>query len=148
MATSSTVTAVKAALVDLLTASISDNEVQVVYGRPQDSLVKSQFVHVADVNYTANIANIKAGRKAYDEDYTVDVVVAVGVPRGVSQDVEARAFELLEHLRDLLADDPSLGDVDGLTWAGLESVDAVTEHQGNVVVTVIVATVRCRARVD
>lgn len=148
MATSSTVTAVKSALVDLLTTAISDTTVQVVYGRPQDSLVKAEFVHVADVSYSANIANIKAGRKAYDENYTVDVVIAVGKPRGTSEDAETRAFALFEYLRDLLADDPSLDEVDGLIWAGLESVDAVTEHQGNVVVTVIVATVRCHARVD
>jgi hypothetical protein len=147
-ATSSTVPAVKSALVSLLTSAISDSTVQVVYGRPQDSLVKAQFVHVADVDYSAEIANIKAGRKQYDENYTVDVVFAVGKPRATSVDTEARAFALFEYLRDLLADDPSLGGVDGVVWAVLESVDAATEHQGNVVVSVIVATVRVRARVE
>ena len=148
MATTSTVPAVKAALVDLLATAVNDTEVQVVYGRPQDSLVKAEFVHVADVSYSAEIANIKAGRKQYDENYTVDVVVAVGKPRGTSEDAEARAFALFEHLRDLLADDPSLGGVDGVVWAVLESVDAATEHQGSVVASVIVATVRVRARVE
>lgn len=148
MATSSTVPAVKAALVSLLTTAISDSTVQVVWGRPQDSLIKSEFIHIADVGYSAEIANIKAGRKQYDEDYTVDVVIAVGKPRATSEDAETRAFALLEYLRDLLADDPSLGGVDGLAWAVLESVDAATNHEGTVVVSVIVATVRCRGRVE
>lgn len=148
MATSSSVPAVKQALVTLLTSAINDTNVQVAYGRPQDSMVRRESVFVADVSYSAEVANIKAGRKSYDEDFTVDVVVAVGQPRGTTQDSETRVFALFEYLRDLLADDPSLGGVDGLVWAVLESVDAATAHTGESAVSVIEATVRCRARVD
>lgn len=148
MATSSTVPAVKAALVDLLAASIDDSDVQVHYGRPQDSLVRREAVFVADVSYTATVANIKAGRKHYDEDYTVDVLFAVGKPRSTNEDSETRAFALFEHLRDVLADDPSLGGVDGLIWAVLDSVDAATTQSGEAAVSVIEATVRCRGRVE
>lgn len=148
MATSSTVPAVKQALVALLAAAINDSNVQVAYGRPQDSMVRRESVFVADVSYSATVANIKAGRKHYDEDYTVDVVVAVGHPRGTTHDAEARAFALFEYLRDVLADDPSLGAVDGLVWAVLESARAGTVPTGESAVSVIEAAVRCRGRVE
>ena len=149
-ATSTTVTAVKQALVDELTARINDSEVQVVYGRPQDAMVRRQFVHVADVSYSAQIANVRAGRKQYDEDYTVDVVFAVGAASGESADVEATAFGLFEHLRDALADEDGaqgLG-VDGVWALTLTDVESSVQHYGEAPVAVIVATVRCRGRVE
>lgn len=152
MATSSTVAAVKTALVAQLTALIGDTDVQVAYGRPQDSLVSREAVHVADVAYSAELANMRAGRKHYDEDYTVDVVIAVARPRGEASDAESRAFALFEYLRDLLADaDGSSGlGVDGVWQTTLESVDAQVTHPPGAdgPVAVIVATVRCRGRVE
>lgn len=149
-ATSTTVTAVKQALVDELTSRINDTDVQVMYGRPQDAIVRSQLVHVADVSYQAAIANIRAGRKQYDEDYTIDVVFAVGAASGESVDVEATAFGLFEHLRDALADEAGvqgLG-VDGVWSLTLANVTSQVDHHLNAPVAVIVATVRCRGRVE
>lgn len=150
MATSSTVAAFKTALVTELTSAIGDATVQVAYGRPQDAIVRRESVHVADVSYSANIANIKAGRKQYDEDYTVDVVIGVARSIGESTDAEARAFVLFEYLRDVLAEATGaqgLG-VDGVWAATLEAVDAQVAHVGEGPVAVIVATVRVRGRVE
>ena len=148
MATSSTVVPVKTALVSLLTSAINDSTVQVLYGRPNDSLVQRESVFVADVTYSAEVANVKAGRKQYDEDYSVDVVFTVARGRGVGADTEARVFALFEFLRDLLADDVSLGGVDGLAWATLASVTAQTAQESEGPVSVLVATVKCRARIE
>lgn len=148
MATSSTVVPLKTALTAALVASIADPNVQVAYGRPQDHLKHRDAVFVGDVSYTANVANIKAGRKHYDESYSIDVVFACSKPRGTSGDAEGRAFELFEHLRDLLADDPTVGEVPGLIWAVLESVEAAVDHNQEGPVAVVVATVRCRGRVE
>ena len=150
MATSSTVAPFKAQLVASLTAAVNDANVQVSYGRPQDSLVRRELIHVADVAYTSKVAHIKAGRAAYDEDYTVDVVFAVGRSFGESSDAETRAFNLFEVLRDLLADETGkqgLG-VDGVWAATLENVDAAVSHEGEGPIAVVVATVRVRARVE
>lgn len=146
--TNSTVPAVKAALVAALTTAINDSTVQVVYGRPQDTLVRREVVYVADVDYTAEVANLKAGRKHYDEDWRVDVVFAVAKPRGAPADSEGRAFALFEFLRDWLADNASGGGVAGVWALTLESVSAVTAHEGEGPVSVVVASVRCRARVE
>lgn len=150
MATSSTVVAVKTALTTQLAAAIGDATVQVVYGRPQDALVRREFVHVADVSYSALLANMKAGRKQYDEDYTVDVVFAVGRSVGEASDAEDRTFALFEYLRDLLAESDGasgLG-VDGVWSVMLESADAEVHHVGEAAVATIVATVRVRGRVE
>lgn len=150
MATSSTVVAFKTALVSALVTAVNDSNVQVVYGRPQDTLVKREFVHVADVSFSSELANIKSGRKHYDEDYTVDVVFAVGKPRGAASDAETRAFALFEFLRDVLAEETGaqgLG-VDGVWSVTLTSVEAATTHRQEGPVSVVVATVRVRARVE
>lgn len=151
MATSSTVVAFKTALVTALTTAINDSNVQVAYGRPQDLLVtKRELVHVADVDYSANVANIKAGRANYDEDYRVDVVFAAGRPRGQSSDSETRVFALFEYLRDLVAEETGKQGfgVDGVWAVTLEAVDATTAHQGEGPVSVLVATLRVRARIE
>ncbi|MDQ3107514.1 MAG: hypothetical protein M3Q68_06870 [Actinomycetota bacterium] len=138
--------AVKAALVALLTTAINDATVQVVWGRPQDSLVSRQCVYIADVSYASEIANIKSGRKQRDERYTVDVVISIYLPRGESQTCEERAYALLDSLENVLADDPTLGGVDGLGWAVLGNVSVATVQLKEGPNCVIVADVDVLAR--
>ncbi len=150
MATSSTVGAFKAQLVSSLATAIGDPAVLVAYGRPQDHLVRREGVFVADVAYTSTVANMRAGRAHYDEDYTVDVVFAAAKPRGEASEAETRVFALFEFLRDVLADESGkqgLG-VDGVWSATVANVDAAVDHQGEGPVAVLVASVRVRARVE
>jgi hypothetical protein len=148
MATTSTVPTVKAALVTLLTAAIAGTDVQVMHGRTQDSLVKKRRVVVvgAASPYSSEIANIVAGRKQRDERYTVDVLFLVAQPRGKAADAETAAWSMFAVLQDVLADDPSLGGVDGLVWAVLGSVDSDVAMEKEGPVAWISAGVDCYGR--
>jgi hypothetical protein len=142
----STVPAVKAALVTLLTTAINDTTVQVTYGRPADSMLQRECVWVGRATGTDRVPTIKAGRKAREERYAVDVVFWVAKPRGTTQEAETRAFELLESAENVLADDPSLGNLDGLVHAtaGTWEADADVANEGPY--ALLVLEVDCVAR--
>lgn len=147
MATTTTVPAVKAALVTLLTAEINDTSVQVMHGRSQDNLVKKrQVVVVGSVSYASEIANIKAGRKQRDERYSVEVIFLVAKPRGAPEDAETAVWGLFNALEDVLADDTSLGAIDGLVWAALGSVEADVAMEKEGPVAWVTANVDCYGR--
>lgn len=147
MATTSTVPAVRAALVSLLTSAINDTDVQVTHGRQQNSLVKRQVVTVGAASpYTSEIANLKAGRKQRDETYSIEVIFWVAKPRGVPYDADTRVWTLFAELEDLLADDPTLGGVDGLAWAVLGDVEGDVAIEAEGPVAWLVASVDCKAR--
>lgn len=147
MATVSTVPAVKDALVTLLTSAINDNTVQVVYGPTPDSLKKRKVVVVGEVSsYQSNIANIVAGRKQRDERYTIDVYLFCAKPRGQAVDADTTVWELFESLENVLADDPSLGAVNGLVWAVLGGVQANVTQEKEGPVAWISAGVDCYGR--
>lgn len=147
MATTSTVPAVRAALVTLLTSAINDSDVQVTHGRQQNSLVKRQVVTVGNAGpYSSEIANLKSGRKQRDETYSIEVIFWVAKPRGVPYDADTRVWTLFAELEDLLADDPTLGAVDGLAWAVLDDVEAGVDIEKEGPVAWVVASVDCKAR--
>lgn len=147
MATTSAIPAVKAAVVALLIAEVGDSEVQIVWGRPQDSLVSAECVYVADARPRYEFANMKAGRKQYDERFDFDVLFCVSRAAGEVQEAAERCYALFASLRDILADDPSLGAVDGLVWARLgDAIEATAFGKGGAPVSIIEATVTCHAR--
>lgn len=147
MATTSTVPAVKTALVSLLTSAINDSTVQVMYGKTPDHLAKRQAVVVTGpTSYASEIANLKSGRKQRDETYTITVLFLVGRPRGQSTVADARAWTLFAELEDILADDPQLGAIDGLAWAVLGGVEADVAQEKEGPVAWIAADVDCKAR--
>lgn len=119
MATHSTIPAVRTAFADALTtnSSVGGSGVQVSRGYPGESFIERESVYIDRITGAHAIANIKAGRKQRDETYAMTVVVAVVEDTGTVADVEDRAFELLAEVEDWLADDPSLGDVDGVVHA-------------------------------
>lgn len=115
MATTSTVYAFRAALVEAVAAVLTD--VQVSHGYPGESFLEREAVYVDRVTGRHQIANIKAGRKQRDETYVATVVVSVVNDDGTAADAEERAFELLQVVEDILADDPSMNDTDGVVHA-------------------------------
>ncbi|HVV37587.1 MAG TPA: hypothetical protein VHC63_13340 [Acidimicrobiales bacterium] len=110
--------AVKAALVALLSANGALAGVQISQGYPGESFIEREAIYTDRVTGRHEIANIKAGRKQRDENYALTLVVSVvsDAPEDVA-DVETRAFVLLQEIEDTLADDPSLGNVDGVVHA-------------------------------
>jgi hypothetical protein len=147
MATTSTVPAVKAALVTLLTSAINDSDVYVSQGRPQDDLAQRKVVVVGSVSYSSEIANVKSSRKQRDERYSIEVVFLVyDAAGGTAAEAETAVWTLVAELEDLLADDTTLGGVNGLAWAVLGKVegDVAVERKGPV--AWITADVECMAR--
>lgn len=139
MATHSTIPAVRTAFADAMTANgaVGGAGVQVSRGYPGESFIERESVYVDRITGAHAIANIKAGRKQRDETYKLVVVVSVAEDIGTVADVEDRAFELLAEVEDWLADDPSLGDVDGVVFATAGEFELFSDMTANGVACVI-----------
>lgn len=107
MALHSTVPTAKAALVTLIGTALTG--VQVTYGRPADSQLERECVWVGDATGQQRVPTMKAGRKARHETYSIEVVCWVADTRGLISTAEARCFELVGEIEDVVADDPTLG---------------------------------------
>ena len=138
--------AVKAALVSLLTPALSD--AQVSYGRPADSQLARDCVWIGQALGADTIPVLGSGRKVRQQEYSVQVVVWVAKPRGTVQEAEERAYELLEEVEDALADDPSLGGVDGLIHATAGSWEAQADQALEGPFALITLDVDCLARLS
>lgn len=160
MATSSTLPAVKAQLVSLLTTALatsgaSGGAVHVDYSWSPNVEDEAVFLGRRDEDgpvwssvLTHDIATIKAGRKWRDENYTVELTVWTHRPDvspTAANEVEERAFELVEKVEDVLANDPTLG-LDVIQWAKVASIDAAGRAlDGGWFVTCVI-TVEVQAR--
>jgi hypothetical protein len=137
MSNHSTIPAVKAALRQRVADRLPG--VQVSYGQPMDTTRQREVVWVGSVSGTQTVPVITGGRKRREEDYTITVTVAVVRPRGTPEDAEARLFDL--------ADDPSLGGVDGLVHAYADGpVDADVEFGSEGPVAWLTFSVHCLTR--
>lgn len=124
MPTTSTVPDVKTKLVELIKANV---DVEVFYAwpgpsTPSECVFIGRYPDLEDdvVSVTSEIATIKAGRKQRTETYAVPVTIWSFRPdltAEKAEEAEARAFELMEAVEDVLADDPTLG-LD-IQWARL-----------------------------
>lgn len=117
MATGSTVYAVKAAIVTLLQANGALANVQISHGYPGEGNIQREAIYIDRVTGGQRIPVFKAGRKTREETYAVTVVVFVEQDGVTAADAEERAFELLQEVEDMLADDPTLGGVSGVIHA-------------------------------
>lgn len=105
MATS-TVPAVKAQLVALLTAALPT--VDVTYSHPGDA-IQPESVYLGGVRGSHDYPVVRAGRKPRQETYTIDVWIEALRDGTTSQEAEERAWVLFGELEDAIADDPTLG---------------------------------------
>lgn len=144
--TTSTVPAVYDAMLALFGDALPG--VQVVDGRPPDTLLARELVFLGDYDLEAEVPVSKAGRKARDERYTIDVVIFVARPRGTTSQARARAEEIRSTCESALAADVILGDLPGLlhaTWQGGRG-EAGQSNEGPY--CVVTARVRVVARLD
>lgn len=105
---SSTKAATKAALVDALRDRPAMSGVQVSYSWPGKT-VKRESVWCAKATGTSSVPTMKAGRKARDETYVLEVIVEVIVEGKDQQQADERALELAAEIENVAADDPRLG---------------------------------------
>lgn len=148
MATTSTVTTVKAQLVTSMKAS-TDMPDWVTYSWAPWGDADQVFLGVVDGE--SNIATIKAGRKHRQETYTVDVVLrAIGqdkTPQS-AQAVEERAFGYLAALEDILADDVQVDGLTSIQWARLFDFSSTLEPKDKGWGCQITCTVEVTARLQ
>lgn len=154
MATTSTIPAVKTALVSLLDAKL---DVAVFYAwpgpnTPNECVFMGRYPDQPNedrIEASSEVANVTAGRKQRDETYSAPVTIWSFRP-DLSSDgakaAEARAFVLLEALEDVLADDPTLGGIDGLRWARLGDFTASLHPFEKGRVAELIANVDVQAR--
>lgn len=163
MATSSTLPAVKAALVDLLstalaTSSVDGGQVPVFYAWQPDVTDESVFLGrplfsadetiVSDSTIESNVPTIKAGRKQRQEEYEIEGTAwsfrGDLTPSAAAQ-AELRGFELADAVDDVLADDPTLG-LTSIQYAVLARRQAQIRAYGSGWVSVVFFTVAVKSR--
>lgn len=164
MSTSSTLPAVKAALVSLLqdalsTSGVSGGQIPVEYAWPgPDSADEMVFLgrHPDTVgnpltesgSMRSEIPTIKAGRKQRQETYTVDVTCWSFRPdltAGGAEEAETRGFQIFAEVEDVLADDPTLG-LSSIQHAVLTDVGVALIPFQSGWASVLVASVTVNAR--
>ena len=101
--TTSSVPAVKAALVAVLSAALPT--VQVSWSDPGD-VIENTSIAVGSASGTGAISTLRAGRKHRDESYSVEVIFSVLMPGDDPHEAEAEAFRLMAFLEDILANNP------------------------------------------
>ena len=145
MADHSTVPAAKAALVALIGAALAG--VQVTYGRPADAQLERECVWVGDATGTHRVPVMAAGRKRRQEDYSIEVICWVAKTHGLISAAEARCFELLGEVEDVVADDPTLGLASNVGYfqATAGSFDTASDLPGGPA-AVINLSIACSAR--
>jgi hypothetical protein len=154
VATSSTIPAAKTALVSLIGAALATSgpgstAIQVAYGRPADNLLARECVYVGDVTGTQSVPVARgSGRKTRQEEYRVEVVVAVLMVEGEVTDAEARAYTLLAEVEDVVADDSTLGLATNVGYfqATTGSFDAIADYTDEGPACVLRLNVDCKAR--
>lgn len=149
MATGSTVYTVKAAVVALLQANSALQGVQITHSYPGEAAIKREAIYLdRPVIGRHEIANMKAGRKQRNETYALPIGISVVKPKGTVADAEQRAFDLLQEIEDMLADDPSLGDVDGVVHATAGDFRMVSDYTSEGAACVITFDVDVDARLS
>lgn len=127
MSTTSTVTDFKSALVAALALRAELANVQVAYAWPGPQTRPEAIFFGESLSGESEVPTIKAGRKQRSETYDLEIVCWVfhtaGTAATGAQSAEARAFELMQSVDDLLADDPRAG-VAYVQWARLGSFDS------------------------
>lgn len=142
---SSTIPAVKAALVSTITDAIADPDVEVTWSTPRGDKARD-WVRVGDVTGQQSAAAL--GRQRRQEDYRVEVLVSV-----IRSDVESpqavaeRAYALAGEIEDALRADESLGGVAGLVWARVEKTDLAEGVAGGERWAEVTVHIACMARI-
>jgi hypothetical protein len=116
---------------------------------PGDEL-ELEAVYVAGAQGPVTVPLMGAGRSFRDDRFDVTVIVQGGSPQSVSRESMERAALGLAAVEDVLAEDPTLGDLPGLLEIGQSAqVDGPTTFPArNGVFTYYTLTISAEARYD
>lgn len=120
MALTSTLPAVKTALLAALQADGALAGIQVSRSWPGDTL-QQNAVWMGEATAHNTIPVVRGARVAREENITVDVYINCQCPGADASAAEAQAFEILGEVENILANDPTLGRTDGVIKAYVES---------------------------
>ena len=127
---STTIYEVKAALLTKLQADATLSAIQVTYGDPGQA-ARREFVFIGDVTAGGqDPESLSSGRRRRIESYTLDVIVSVqSKPQGL-QENEQRAIVLASAVEDVVADNPTLSDLDGLMFMECSGMSVSSNEAG------------------
>lgn len=111
--------------------------------------IERQHVFVARISGTRHVAFLQAGRKTIEDDFTIAFVFMAAVPGSDIAENDALVEQMSNALLDVLADDPGLGDLEGLMWAteaDTEGPDGQLTDEG--AVSFWHTDVECKARYE
>ena len=127
---STTIYSVKAALLTKLQADSTLSAIQVTYGDPGGA-ARREHVFIGDVTAGGqDPESLSSGRRRRIESYTLDVIVSVqSKPQGV-QENEQRAIVLASAVENVVADNPTLSDLDGLMFMECSGMSVSSNEAG------------------
>lgn len=144
MPTNSICVATRQRLRDLIADGLPG--VQVEYAWPAKQL-QPRAVWLGRLRSTIDIETFKANRKNRVDEFDVDVwCAASGRGYPTAEAADAAAEELVHAVEDVLADDPTLGALDGLQWAMLTAREGDPDPTDDGWAAAIRLTISCRAR--
>ena len=127
---STTIYEVKAALLTKLQADATLSAIQVTYGDPGGA-ARREHIFIGDVTAGGqDPESLSSGRRRRIESYTLDVIVSVqSKPQGL-QENEQRAIVLASAVENVVADNPTLSDLDGLMFMECSGMSVSSNEAG------------------
>ncbi len=123
--------------------------VQMTPGEPAGTTEREHVFVVLPVRGEREIVFMEAGRKTIEDNFTIPFLFQSAVPGSTLEECSARVEAMSNDLLDVLADDPTLGELDGLMWATeatTEGPDAFQTDEG--AVAFWRTDVECKARYE
>jgi hypothetical protein len=118
MATTSNRWTVVKAFIDTLREHRLLVGVQVEPGWPGDEM-QAELIWITDLTGQISMPFMVAGRKTRDDHFEIPLQIRVS-NRANRDDTLSRVIQLVAAVQDILADDPTLGDLDSLVSIGTE----------------------------
>ena len=127
---STTIYSVKSTLLTKLKAESDLSGIQITYGDPGQA-ARREFIFIGDVTAGGqDPESLSSGRRRRIESYTLDVIVSVqSKPQGL-QENEQRAIVLASAVEDVVADNPTLSDLDGLMFMECAGMSVSSNEAG------------------
>ena len=127
---STTIYSVKSTLLTKLQADSTLSAIQVTYGDPGGA-ARREHIFIGDVTAGGqDPESLSSGRRRRIETYTLDVIVSVqSKPQGL-QENEERAIVLASAVEDVVADNPTLSDLDGLMFMECSGMSVSSSEAG------------------
>ena len=136
----------KSQLLTKLQANGTLSSIQVSYGEP--SAPRRESVYLGDIiNNRHSPESLSTGRRRRIEEFEVEVFISVNSkPRSQPQDSETRAVVLADAVETVIVEDPQLGNLSGLLYCEVSSMQMSTVETGDGPLTIITINVQAKAR--